>query len=307
MVQSTLIVVVGPTAVGKTEVCIQLAQHYQTEIISTDSRQFYRETTIGTAKPNLDELAQIPHHLIDSLSVSQDYDVKQFEQNALPILENLFQKHSLVIATGGSGLYVKALCEGIDEMPDITEEVRNYWQEQYATQGLNFLLSELQQVDPIYFEQVDRQNHRRVLRALEVYHSSGQPFSEFRKKQESTPSRPFQVIKIGLTMNRDQLYERINQRVDQMIETGLEDEARRLQPYQHHNALHTVGYQEWFPYFAGKYSRDEVIRLIKRNSRRYAKRQWTWFNKDPEISWFDTNQPTEQLIIRLVEHINGKI
>ncbi|MEM9832546.1 MAG: tRNA (adenosine(37)-N6)-dimethylallyltransferase MiaA [Bacteroidota bacterium] len=307
MAQSTLIVVVGPTAVGKTDVCIQLAQHYQTEIISTDSRQFYREMTIGTAKPNPDKLAQVPHHLINSLSVTQPYDVKQFEQDALPILENLFQKYPLVIATGGSGLYVKTLCAGIDEMPPIPEDIRNYWQKQHETKGLSFLLEELGQIDPTYYKQVDRQNHRRVLRAIEVFHSSGQPLSEFHKKQEATQPRPFRVIKIGLTMDRDQLYERINQRVDRMLLAGLEDEARTLQPYQHHNALHTVGYQEWFPYFAGQYSRDEAIRLIKRNSRRYAKRQWTWFNQDPEINWFDTKQPIEQLVVRLAEHVNSKI
>ncbi|MGB3589566.1 MAG: tRNA (adenosine(37)-N6)-dimethylallyltransferase MiaA [Tunicatimonas sp.] len=304
MTQPTLIMVVGPTAVGKTKVCIQLAQHYQTEIISTDSRQFYREMTIGTAKPNFNELAQVPHHLVNSLSITQDYDVKQFERDALSSIKKLFHKYPFVVATGGSGLYVKALCEGIDAMPDISEESRSYWQEQYEANGLKFLLEELQQIDPTYYEQVDQQNHRRILRALEVYHSSGRPFSEFRKKQKHSKPRPFQIIKIGITMDRNTLYQRINHRVDQMIEAGLEAEAKVLAPYQHMNALRTVGYQEWFPYFAGQYERDEAIRLIKRNSRRYAKRQWTWFNKDPEISWFDTDLLSSQLLPHLIKHID---
>ncbi len=304
MAQPTLIMVVGPTAVGKTEVCIQLAQHYHTEVISTDSRQFYREMTIGTAKPKPNELAQVPHHLVDSLSITQAYDVKQFEQDALSITEELFQKYPLVIATGGSGLYVKALCEGIDAMPDISDECRNHWQKQYEANGLSFLLEELQRVDPTYHQQVDRQNHRRILRALEVYHSSGRPFSEFRKKQKRTNSRPFQIIKIGITMDRNALYQRINLRVDQMIEAGLEAEAKALLNYQHMNALHTVGYQEWFPYFTGQYGQDEAIRLIKRNSRRYAKRQWTWFRNDPEVNWFDTDLLSSQLLARLIRHID---
>ncbi|WKN43966.1 tRNA (adenosine(37)-N6)-dimethylallyltransferase MiaA [Tunicatimonas pelagia] len=307
MTSSTLIMVVGPTAVGKTKVCIRLAQHYQTEIVSTDSRQFYREMTIGTAKPNPDELAQVPHHLVNSLPITQAYDVKQFEQDALSLTEQLFRKYSFVVATGGSGLYVKTLCEGIDAMPDISEESRNFWQEQYQTKGLNFLLEELRRIDPIYYEQIDQQNHRRVLRALEVYRSSGKPFSEFRNQRKPLQPRPFQIIKIGLTMNRDTLYQRINQRVDQMIEAGLEAEAKTLLPYQHLNALRTVGYQEWFPYFAGQYDRDEAIRLIKRNSRRYAKRQWTWFNQDPEIKWFDSDLLSGQLLSSLIKHIDNQM
>ena len=307
MAQPILIIVVGPTAVGKTNVCIRLAQHYRTEIISTDSRQFYREMTIGTAKPDSKELAQVPHHLINSRSVTQPYDVKQFEQDALSIAQQLFKKYPLAIATGGSGLYVKTLCEGIDTMPPISEDSRSFWQEHLQTRGLDYLLKELQRVDPVYYQQVDKKNYRRVQRALEVYRSSGQPYSDFRKTPKPTQPRPFRTIKVGLTMNREVLYRRINQRVDQMIEVGLEAEAKSLSPYQNTNALRTVGYQEWFPYFAGQYDQEETIRLIKRNTRRYAKRQWTWFNKDPKVAWFNTDQTNEQLLSDLVKSIDGKI
>nr|WKN36770.1 tRNA (adenosine(37)-N6)-dimethylallyltransferase MiaA [Tunicatimonas sp. TK19036] len=303
MTHPVLLVIVGPTAVGKTELCLQLARHYGSEIISTDSRQFYREMTIGTAKPTPDELNQVPHHLINSLSVTDEYDVKQFEQDALHILQRLFLHQPVVIAAGGSGLYVKTLCEGIDPMPDIKDDIRLYWSEQHKKRGLNFLLEELQRVDPIYYQEVDRQNHRRVLRALEVYHSAGRPFSEFRQ-QTPSQNRPFNMLKIGLTRDREALYQRINQRVDMMLAAGLEAEAQSLLPYQHHNALHTVGYQEWFPYFAGQYDREEAIRLIKRNSRRYAKRQWTWFRKDESITWFDASEPSDRLLSDVVQHID---
>ena len=306
MAHPVLLVIVGPTAVGKTDICLRLAQHYGTEILSTDSRQFYRELNIGTAKPTPAELQQVPHHLINSLSIQHAYDVKQFENDALSILRNLFKQSSLVIAAGGSGLYVKTLCEGIDSMPDITDEARAYWSEQRDKKGLGFLLEELQRVDPIYFQKVDRQNHRRVQRALEVFRSVGQPFSAFRQQTTAQP-RFFKVIKIGLTRQRESLYQRINQRVDHMLDAGLEAEARELFPYQNLNALHTVGYQEWFPYFEGQYDRAEAIRLIKRNSRRYAKRQWTWFRKDPDIRWFDAQEPATQMLSQLTQYINQQL
>jgi len=305
MAPPVLLMVVGPTAVGKTEICIRLAQHYNTEIISTDSRQFYREMTIGTAKPTEQELAQVHHHLVNSLSVTQPYDVKQFEQDALLILRDLFEHYPLVIATGGSGLYVKTLCEGIDAMPDITPEARHYWSAQLASKGLGYLLETLKKVDPDYYQEVDQHNHRRVLRALEVYQSTNRPYSEFR--QQKPQPRPFSVIKIGLTRDRATLYQRIERRVDLMIANGLEAEARSLLPYRQHNALHTVGYQEWFPYFDGDYDRDEAIRLIKRNSRRYAKRQWTWFRKDPAVAWFDTGTDQDSLLADIIQHINQQI
>ncbi|MEM9671256.1 MAG: tRNA (adenosine(37)-N6)-dimethylallyltransferase MiaA [Cyclobacteriaceae bacterium] len=305
MAQPVLLVVVGPTAVGKTEICIRLAQHYGTEIISTDSRQFYREMTIGTAKPTEQELSQVHHHLVDSLSVTQPYDVKQFEQDALQILDNLYKKYPLVIATGGSGLYVKTLCEGIDAMPDITPEARYYWSNYLDSEGLDSLLETLKQVDPDYYQEVDRNNYRRVLRALEVYHSTGRPYSEFRQRKSSP--RPFKVIKIGITRERALLYQRIDQRVDLMIAAGLEAEACSLLPYRQQNALHTVGYQEWFPHFDGGYDRDEAIRLIKRNSRRYAKRQWTWFRKDPTVTWFDTGVDKDTLLADIIQQVDQQI
>lgn len=305
MAQPILLVVVGPTAVGKTDICLRLARHYRTEIVSTDSRQFFREMTIGTAKPTEEELNQVPHHLINSLSIDQYYDVKKFEQDALHILQNLFQDYSLVIATGGSGLYVKTLCEGIDPMPDVTEEARSFWNSQFQNKGLDYLVEKLKEIDPVYYQQVDRQNHRRVIRALEVYQSTGRPFSDFRQK---TPlPRPFKVVKVGLTRDRAELYRRIDHRVDAMIDAGLETEARNLLPYRQHNALRTVGYQEWFPYFDGQYDSHEAIRLIKRNSRRYAKRQWTWFRKDPAIIWFDVDQEKESLLSSIIRQVDHQI
>jgi len=305
MAQPVLLTVVGPTAVGKTEVCIRLAQYYNTEIISTDSRQFYREMAIGTAKPSKQELAQVRHHLVNSLSVTQTYDVKQFEQDALKTLSGLVEQYSLLIATGGSGLYVKTLCEGIDTMPNISPEARKFWNTQFETRGLDYLLETLKKVDPTYYQEVDQHNHRRVLRALEVYQSTGRPYSEFR--QQKPAPRPFKVIKIGLTRDRATLYQRIDQRVDLMIAAGLEAEARNLLTHRQQNALHTVGYQEWFPYFDGDYDRDEAIRLIKRNSRRYAKRQWTWFRKDPAVVWFDTGTDKESLLSDIVQHVDQQI
>lgn len=305
MAQPVLLVVVGPTAVGKTEICLRLAQHYRTEILSTDSRQFYREMTIGTAKPTEEELNQIPHHLINSLSIDQHYDVKKFEQDALQILQNLFQRCSPVIATGGSGLYVKTLCEGIDPMPEITKEAQNFWNTQFQHNGLDYLVERLAEIDPAYYQQVDRQNHRRVLRALEVYQSTGRPFSEFRQK--TSVLRPFKTVKIGLTRDRTELYQRIDQRVDAMLSAGLEAEARSLLSYRQHNALHTVGYQEWFPYFDGQYDAQEAIRLIKRNSRRYAKRQWTWFRRDTAIIWFDAAQEKESLLSSIIQQVDHQI
>lgn len=280
-----VLVVIGPTAVGKTAMSIELARHYNTAIISSDSRQFYRETTIGTAKPTAAERAAAPHYLVDSLSIHDDYQAGQFERDALALLEQLHARHELVIVTGGSGLYVKALCEGLDEMPAVQAGMREKLNAEFAEQGLEPLLRELAQQDPVYYEQVDRDNHQRVIRALEVIRSTGQPFSAFRRK--SLAQRPFETIKIGLTLAREELYQRIDQRMDAMIKAGLFEEARGLFEYRHLNALQTLGYTEIFGYLEGQYDYEEAVRLLKRNSRRYAKRQLTWFQKDPEIRWFE--------------------
>lgn len=289
-----LVVVVGPTAVGKTDLCVQLAKHYQTEIISADSRQFFREMSIGTAKPTPEEQQGVPHHFVDSHSINSEYNAGAFEQDVLALLEKLFRQHDVVIMTGGSGLYVRAVLEGMDEMPDADPAIREELTRQYEEQGLQPLLDRLQELDPIYFAQVDKANPQRVIRAVEVCLSSGLPYSSFRKieKQE----RPFNIIKIGLNRARSELYRRIDGRMDLMLQQGLLEEAKALYPYRAHNALQTVGYKEIFDYLGGKYDWTEAVRLLKRNSRRYAKRQLTWFTKSPEeYTWFESQQWQEVL------------
>ncbi|TPE44525.1 tRNA (adenosine(37)-N6)-dimethylallyltransferase MiaA [Pontibacter mangrovi] len=296
-----LVVVVGPTAVGKTDLCVQLARHFQTEIISADSRQFFREMSIGTAKPSPAEQQGVKHHFVDSHSITEEYSAGAFEQDVLALLERLFQEHEVVIMTGGSGLYVRAVLEGMDEMPEIDPQVRAQLAEQYEQEGLQPLLFILQQLDPVYFAQVDKANPQRVVRALEVCLGSGKPYSSFRRSEGQ--ERPFHIIKIGLNRDRAELYSRIDQRMDLMLAQGLSDEAKSLYPYREHNALQTVGYKEIFEYLEGKYDWDEAVRLLKRNSRRYAKRQLTWFNKRPdEYTWFHPEQQEE-----IVRYINERI
>ncbi|MDG1277376.1 MAG: tRNA (adenosine(37)-N6)-dimethylallyltransferase MiaA [Algoriphagus sp.] len=283
--QYYLILIVGPTAVGKTELCINLAKKYQTEILSCDSRQFYREMNLGTAKPTSEELKSVPHHFINSRSIEEDYDVKQFEQDAITLLEQLFAKKNVVIMTGGSGLFADAVVNGLDEMPTIDSRIREQVIKDYQEKGIAFLQSEVQKMDPDYFEMVDQLNPQRLMRALEVIRGTGKPFSSFRIKKKA--DRPFKVIKIGLERPRPELYERIERRMDQMIQAGLFDEADALFGKRHLNSLQTLGYTEIFDFLEGKYDRAEAIRLLKRNSRRYAKRQLTWFKKDPDIKWFN--------------------
>ena len=276
--------VAGPTAVGKTAFSIQLAAHYGTEIISADSRQIYQQLTIGTAKPTPEELAMVPHHFIDVLPPEQDYNAGQFEKDALQLLEKLFLKHNIVVVAGGSGMYVQALCQGIDEMPEIPISLREELNQRVEKEGLPSLLKELQELDPLYYNEVDRHNPQRVVRALEVCLHTGEPFSSFRRKE--LRERPFKTIQIGLERPREELYSRINARMDIMIADGLFEEAKALYPYRNLNALQTVGYKEIFDYIDGQYGREESIRLLKRNSRRYAKRQLTWFKKDTAYKWF---------------------
>lgn len=279
-----LLVVVGPTAVGKTELCIRLAQHFDTEIVSADSRQFYREMAIGTAKPTPEELAQAPHHLINSHSIMDDYNVGDYEKDALACLDDIFARKEVAILTGGSGLYIQAVCDGIDEMPEVAPETRTQLMERLQSEGLEALLVELEQLDPAYYKEVDRANPHRVVRALEVCLSTDKPYSSFRKKSKA--QRPFNILKIGLERDREELYERINLRMDMMLEQGLVDEVKGLYAYKNHNALQTVGYKEIFDYMDEQHDWDEAVRLLKRNSRRYAKRQMTWFRRDEEIHWF---------------------
>lgn len=273
-----LLVVGGATASGKTAFAIRLAQHFNTHILSCDSRQFYREMNIGTAKPTAQELSKAPHHFINSLSIHQEYSVGDFERDALKLLEKCFAEHQFVVLCGGAGLFIKAVCEGLDEFPEVPAQVKAQLQADYEQHGLAFLQEELRCTDPDYHREVDLQNPHRLLRALAVIRASGQPFSTFRQQEAAT--RPFQPIYLQMDWPREELYDRINRRVDQMIAEGLLDEVRDLFPLRHLNALQTVGYQELFDHFSGDITMEEAIALIKRNSRRYAKRQLTWFRRD---------------------------
>lgn len=295
-----MILVVGPTAVGKTELCLNLAKKFNSEIISCDSRQFYKETNLGTAKPSISELEQVPHHFINSLSVETSYDVKMFEKDAINLIEKLFFKHQFLILTGGSGLFADAVINGLDEMPEIDPEVRKEVIAEFEEKGLEFLQNEVEKNDPEYFQQVDINNPQRLMRAIEVFRGTGKPFSTFRVKKKA--ERNFKTIKIGLTRDREELYKRIDDRMDLMIEAGLFEEAASLFDKRHLNALQTVGYSEIFGFLEGKYDKKEAIRLLKRNSRRYAKRQLTWFRRDSEITWF---HPSEES--NIIAYINAQI
>lgn len=283
-----LIVVVGPTAVGKTAECIRLAGMLNTEIVSADSRQFYKEMNIGVARPSESELATIPHHLIAHISVSQDYNAAMYERDALEVIGKLFQEKDDVVLTGGSGLYVNAVCNGMDDIPDKDESIRQELNDLFDKQGLEPLQRELQEKDPEYWEIVDKHNHIRLIRALEVCRQTGRTFSSFRSQKKT--KRNFDIIKIGIKRSRENLLERIYQRVDCMIEQGLIEEVRELYGYRNLQALNAVGYKEIFDFLDGKTSLQEAVELIKINTRRYAKRQMTWFCKDKEIQWLDAEK-----------------
>ena len=292
-----LIIIVGPTAVGKTSLAIELAKHYQTEIISADSRQFYKETNIGTAKPSAIELAEIPHHFINSLAIEENYTAAQFEKDAIKCIEKIHQNKDIAIMAGGSGLFVRAVTDGFDELPAIDPEIRKKLNQDFEKNGIEFLQQQLKIVDPEYFNQVDLANPQRIIRSLEVYQATKTPYSTFRKG--TTKDRNFTPIKIGLTLPREKLYARINSRVDEMISNGLVEEATNLFPFKHYNSLQTVGYTEIFNYLEGKTSLIEAVDKIKQNSRRLAKRQLTWFTKDPEINWFQ--HPDLKEVVSLIE------
>lgn len=281
----TLIVIAGPTAAGKTALAIQIAKHFKTEIISADSRQFYREMSIGTAKPSKEELAAVRHHLIDSHSIKDFFSVGDFEKEVINLLNKLFKSHDQVVLVGGSGLFINAVCNGFDELPVASEETRTRLNQLLSEKGIEHLQEKLKKADPEYYEEVDIKNPQRLIRALEVFETSGKPFSSFRTNIPK--KRNFNIIKLAISPNRERLYEQINLRVDQMLENGLLKEVEGLKEYRHLNALNTVGYSEIFEYFDGRLSEEESIDKIKQNTRRFAKRQLTWFKKSEDIHWFD--------------------
>ena len=286
-----LIVITGPTASGKTALAIDAALHFKTEIISADSRQFFREMNIGTAKPSADQLKKVKHHFIDSLSVKDDYDAGKFEADALKKLDEIFSMHDTTILTGGSGLYIDAACNGFDRLPESDENIRAELSALRKEKGIEVLQEKLKALDIDYYNTVDLNNTHRVMRAIEVCMLTGKKFSELRLRKKV--QRNFSVLKIGLSTDRKTLYQKINERVEQMMHDGLLNEAKQLFAFRDYNALQTVGYKELFDHLEGKISLDEAVELIKRNSRRYAKRQLTWFNKDPEMHWFQPENKDE--------------
>ena len=280
-----LLTIAGPTAVGKTALCVQLARQLGTEIVSADSRQFFRELSIGTAKPTFAEMGDVPHHFIDSHSIAADYSAGRFATDCRAVLAVLFQKYPVVILTGGSGLYVQAVTDGLDELPGVPPEVRAQLHAELAAHGLPPLVAELAATDPVTHARIDQQNPQRIVRALEITRATGRPFSSFHSDGPPPENPLFRNMKLALTREREELYRRINLRVEQMLTAGLLNEVRGLLPYRHHHALQTVGYQEIFGYLDGDYDWAEAVRLLQRNTRRYAKRQLTWLRRDAAYEW----------------------
>lgn len=293
--RKTLLTIVGPTAIGKTRMAIALATHFGTEILSCDSRQFFKELRIGTAVPSAEELAQVPHHFIQHKSIFEAYSVGDFERDAIALLDKLFKKHDVVVMVGGSGLYAKAIIDGLDDFPEVDEVIRQELNEAYVQKGIEYLQELLKTLDEVQYNQMDVQNPQRLIRALEVCRASGKPYSSFLQRKEK--QRDFTSVQIGLTADRTEVYERINKRVDMMLEEGLLIEAQDMMPYKHLNALQTVGYKELFPFFEGECSFEAAIEAIKMNTRRFAKRQFTWFQKDKRIKWFDYRSSLEEVVL----------
>lgn len=289
----TLIVLIGPTGVGKTELSLSLAEHFQTSIISADSRQLYTELRIGTAAPTPTELVRAPHYFVGTLKLSDYYSAAQYEAEVLNLLNDLFRKNDVVVLTGGSMMYVDAVCKGIDDIPTVDGETRELMKQRFETEGLDTLCAELKLLDPEYYRIVDLKNPKRVIHALEICYMSGKTYTSFRTR--SSKERPFRIVKIGLTRDREELYERINRRVDRMMDEGLLDEVRSVYPYRHLNSLNTVGYKELFKYLDKEWDLPFAIEKIKQNSRIYSRKQMTWFKRDPDITWFHPEQENEIL------------
>lgn len=296
----TIIGVIGPTAIGKTALAIELARHFKTDIISADSRQFYKEMRIGTAVPSAEELAEATQHFIQHISIEDTYSVGDFERQALEKLNWLFQSQDRVIMAGGSGLYVNAVIHGLDEFPEVDPAIRASLNEQLKNSGIQILQEQLKALDPLYYSEVDKENPHRLIRALEVSMGTGRPYSTFRKNKQK--ERDFRSVLIGLTADRETIYRRIDQRVDIMMAQGLLEEVRGLANKRHLNALNTVGYKELFEHLEGKTSLDDAIAEIKKNTRRFAKRQLTWFKRNENVKWFDFRTPTEEIIEYLIRY-----
>jgi tRNA dimethylallyltransferase len=295
--KKTLITIVGPTAIGKTSLSILIASYFKTEIISCDSRQFYKEMTIGTAVPEKEELAEVPHHFIQNRSVFEDYNVGAFERDALNVLDTLFKKHNIVVMVGGSGLYVKAVLEGLDDFPKIDPTIRLELNNIYKNEGIIPLQQQLKKLDIETYNTISLDNPQRVIRALEICIGTNLPYSSFKGKGKR--KRDFESIIVGLNGDRQKIYDRINYRVDLMMEKGLLDEAKKLHPQKSLNALQTVGYKELFLFFDGKITKEYAVEEIKKNTRRFAKRQLTWFKKNTNIMWFDFETDLSNLIKKL--------
>lgn len=289
----TLLVLIGPTGVGKTELSLRLAERFQTDIISSDSRQLYADLKIGTAAPTPEQLARVPHHFVGTLQLTDYYSAAQYETEVMKLLSVLFQEKDIVILTGGSMMYVDAVCKGIDDIPTVDEKTRTLMKQRYEEEGLDNLCAELKLLDPEYYKIVDLKNPKRVVHALEICYMTGRTYTSFRTR--SAKERPFNILKIGLTRDREELYERINRRVDMMIEDGLLEEAKVVYPYKHLNSLNTVGYKEIFNYLDGEWDLSFAIEKIKQNSRIYSRKQMTWFKRDEEIVWFHPEQEKEIL------------
>ena len=290
---ASLIVITGPTAVGKTELCIDIAKYYGVPIINADSRQIYRELKIGTATPTEEQLKSVKHYFVGSISIDNYYNASMYEQDVLTLLDKQFKHSSIQLLTGGSMMYIDAVCNGIDDIPTIREDIREEMKKRYANEGLEALCEDLRRLDPEHYEIVDKKNYRRVIHALEICYQTGRTYTSFRRQEKK--QRPFKIIKIGLNREREELYHRINLRVDQMMTDGLLDEVQSLQSKRTNNALNTVGYKEMFTYLDGTWSLEEAVERIKGNTRRYARKQLTGFKRDEEMRWFHPQQKEDIL------------
>lgn len=299
-----VVVLLGPTGVGKTELSINVAEYYNTSIISADSRQFYKGLEIGTAAPTPDQMRLVKHYMVGMLDVEDYYNASEYENDTLKIISELHKIHDTVIISGGSMMYVDALCNGIDEVPTIDEHLRKELYDLYEQEGLEPIRSQLKILDPQFYDQVDLKNYKRVIHALEVCIMTGKPYSSFRTKTKK--QRPFRIIKIGLMREREELYNRINSRVEEMMKSGLLNEARRFYPLRHLNSLNTVGYKELFKYLDGEWTLDFAVEKIKQNTRIYSRKQMTWFKRDPEINWINLSSTHETSVLQRIKDITEK-